>query len=240
MTRAVERQRAAIKAKSLREIAEERVGAAFTASADQGVRAWMVDKGKLAPGQRARNPGGPCPRALSVPTAGCRGAVRDATVRSEQKIIFPNERWRLFPPPFPAVRHTPPGRPSTAQRSGPDPVEDRSGDFGELVDLLRGEPVEDQAPDRLGMAGDGGGERGAADVGDGGVAGAAAAVPLNQAAPRTSGLPLGNAGAARYRREKWRYRLWRRFHLGAVEAADQPDAGSRSSGAVHCPFEHAG
>jgi len=43
MAQAVERQRADIKAKSLREIAEERVGAAFTASADQSVRAWMVD-----------------------------------------------------------------------------------------------------------------------------------------------------------------------------------------------------
>jgi pimeloyl-ACP methyl ester carboxylesterase len=43
MTRSVERQRTDIKAKSLREIAEERVGAAFTESADQSVRAWMVD-----------------------------------------------------------------------------------------------------------------------------------------------------------------------------------------------------
>ena len=36
-------QMAFIKDHNLREIAEERVGAAFTASADQGVRAWMVD-----------------------------------------------------------------------------------------------------------------------------------------------------------------------------------------------------
>jgi pimeloyl-ACP methyl ester carboxylesterase len=36
-------QMAFIKDHDLREIAEERVGAAFTASADQGVRAWMVD-----------------------------------------------------------------------------------------------------------------------------------------------------------------------------------------------------
>ena len=43
MAQSVERQSADIKSKSLREIAEERVGAAFTASADQGVRAWMVD-----------------------------------------------------------------------------------------------------------------------------------------------------------------------------------------------------
>ena len=43
MAASVERQRADIKAKSLREIAEDRVGAAFTASADQSVRAWMVD-----------------------------------------------------------------------------------------------------------------------------------------------------------------------------------------------------
>jgi pimeloyl-ACP methyl ester carboxylesterase len=43
IAQSVERQSADIKSKSLREIAEERVGAAFTASADQGVRAWMVD-----------------------------------------------------------------------------------------------------------------------------------------------------------------------------------------------------
>jgi pimeloyl-ACP methyl ester carboxylesterase len=43
MAQSVERQSADIKSKSLREIAEERVGAAFTAGADQGVRAWMVD-----------------------------------------------------------------------------------------------------------------------------------------------------------------------------------------------------
>jgi len=43
MAQEVKRQSADIKSKSLREIAEERVGAAFTASADQGVRAWMVD-----------------------------------------------------------------------------------------------------------------------------------------------------------------------------------------------------
>jgi pimeloyl-ACP methyl ester carboxylesterase len=43
MAQNVERQSADIKSKSLREIAEERVGAAFTARADQGVRAWMVD-----------------------------------------------------------------------------------------------------------------------------------------------------------------------------------------------------
>jgi hypothetical protein len=48
-------------------------------------------------------------------------------------------------------------------------VEDRAGNVGELVDLLRGEPVEDQAPDLLGVAGDGGAERGAADRGDGGA-----------------------------------------------------------------------
>jgi pimeloyl-ACP methyl ester carboxylesterase len=39
----VESQRAYIRSHTLREIAENRVGAAFTASADQGVRAWMVD-----------------------------------------------------------------------------------------------------------------------------------------------------------------------------------------------------
>lgn len=43
MAQSVELQKADIKAKSLREIAEERVGAAFTASADQSMRAWMVD-----------------------------------------------------------------------------------------------------------------------------------------------------------------------------------------------------
>ena len=43
MAQSVERQSADIKSKSLREIAEERVGAAFTAGADQDVRAWMVD-----------------------------------------------------------------------------------------------------------------------------------------------------------------------------------------------------
>jgi 3-oxoadipate enol-lactonase / 4-carboxymuconolactone decarboxylase len=43
MAQSVERQRAAIKSRTLRQIAEDRVGAAFTASADQGVRAWMVD-----------------------------------------------------------------------------------------------------------------------------------------------------------------------------------------------------
>ena len=43
MAQEVKRQSADIKSKSLREIAEERVGAAFTAGADQGVRAWMVD-----------------------------------------------------------------------------------------------------------------------------------------------------------------------------------------------------
>jgi pimeloyl-ACP methyl ester carboxylesterase len=43
MAQSVERQSADIKSKTLREIAEERVGAAFTADADQGVRAWMVD-----------------------------------------------------------------------------------------------------------------------------------------------------------------------------------------------------
>ena len=43
MAQEVQRQSADIKSKSLREIAEERVGAAFTAGADQGVRAWMVD-----------------------------------------------------------------------------------------------------------------------------------------------------------------------------------------------------
>jgi pimeloyl-ACP methyl ester carboxylesterase len=43
MAQNVERQRADIKSKNLRKIAEERVGAAFTASADQSVRAWMVD-----------------------------------------------------------------------------------------------------------------------------------------------------------------------------------------------------
>jgi len=36
-------QMAYIESHTLREIAEERVGAAFTASADQGVKAWMVD-----------------------------------------------------------------------------------------------------------------------------------------------------------------------------------------------------
>ena len=36
-------QLAFIKSHNLREIAENRVGAAFTASADQGVKAWMVD-----------------------------------------------------------------------------------------------------------------------------------------------------------------------------------------------------
>ncbi len=36
-------QVAYIKSHTLREIAEERVGAAFTASADQDVKAWMVD-----------------------------------------------------------------------------------------------------------------------------------------------------------------------------------------------------
>ena len=44
------------------------------------------------------------------------------------------------------------------------------------------------------------------------------------------GSALGTAGAAPYRPEKWlRYRPLRRFHLGAVEAADQPDAGNRFS-----------
>ena len=59
-------------------------------------------------------------------------------------------------------------------------VEDRAGNVGELVDLLRGEPVEDQASDRLGVVGDGCLERGAA----GGVdSPPVAAVPLDQAAP---------------------------------------------------------
>jgi hypothetical protein len=59
-------------------------------------------------------------------------------------------------------------------------VEDRAGNVGELVDLLRGEPVEDQASDLLGVVGDGCLERGAA----GGVDGPpVAAVPLDQAAP---------------------------------------------------------
>jgi 3-oxoadipate enol-lactonase len=43
MNRSRDDQMAFIKDHNLREIAEERVGAAFTASADQGVRAWMVD-----------------------------------------------------------------------------------------------------------------------------------------------------------------------------------------------------
>ena len=43
MTQSIERQRAGIKSHSLRQIAEDRVGAAFTDDADQGVRAWMVD-----------------------------------------------------------------------------------------------------------------------------------------------------------------------------------------------------
>ena len=46
-------------------------------------------------------------------------------------------------------------------------VEDRAGNVGDLVDLLRGEPVENQAPDLLGVAGDGGAERGAPGGGDG-------------------------------------------------------------------------
>ncbi len=43
MAQNVQRQRQDIKSHSLRQIAEDRVGAAFTASADQSVRAWMVD-----------------------------------------------------------------------------------------------------------------------------------------------------------------------------------------------------
>jgi 3-oxoadipate enol-lactonase len=43
MAEARESQMAFIKSHNLREIAENRVGAAFTESADQGVKAWMVD-----------------------------------------------------------------------------------------------------------------------------------------------------------------------------------------------------
>jgi pimeloyl-ACP methyl ester carboxylesterase len=43
MAQTVRGQRAYIESHTLREIAEERVGAAFTANADQLVRAWMVD-----------------------------------------------------------------------------------------------------------------------------------------------------------------------------------------------------
>jgi 3-oxoadipate enol-lactonase len=43
MAQTVEEQLAFIKSHTLREIAENRVGAAFTASADQDVKAWMVD-----------------------------------------------------------------------------------------------------------------------------------------------------------------------------------------------------
>jgi len=43
MAEARETQMAFIKSHNLREIAENRVGAAFTESADQGVKAWMVD-----------------------------------------------------------------------------------------------------------------------------------------------------------------------------------------------------
>jgi 3-oxoadipate enol-lactonase len=43
MAQTVAAQAAFIKSRTLREIAENRVGAAFTSSADQGVRAWMVD-----------------------------------------------------------------------------------------------------------------------------------------------------------------------------------------------------
>ena len=57
-------------------------------------------------------------------------------------------------------------------------------DFGELVDLLGGEPVEDQAPDLLPVAGNGGPKRRAAVGGDRGVNGpAVAAMPFDQAAP---------------------------------------------------------
>jgi len=62
-------------------------------------------------------------------------------------------------------------------------VEDRAGDGRELVDLLWGKPVEDQASDLLAVARDSGFERGAARVGDGGVLGPpGAAVPLDEAA----------------------------------------------------------
>jgi len=43
MSQSVDQQMAFIKDHNLREIAEERVGAAFTANVDQSVRAWMVD-----------------------------------------------------------------------------------------------------------------------------------------------------------------------------------------------------
>ena len=43
MAEARETQMAFIKSHNLREIAENRVGVAFTESADQGVKAWMVD-----------------------------------------------------------------------------------------------------------------------------------------------------------------------------------------------------
>ena len=43
MAQTVAAQRAYVESHTLREIAEERVGAAFTANADQDLRAWMVD-----------------------------------------------------------------------------------------------------------------------------------------------------------------------------------------------------
>jgi pimeloyl-ACP methyl ester carboxylesterase len=51
MRHTVEKQRAYIKSHTLREIAEERVGSAFTATADADLRAWMVDM--IAGGDKA-------------------------------------------------------------------------------------------------------------------------------------------------------------------------------------------
>jgi pimeloyl-ACP methyl ester carboxylesterase len=51
MAQTVKMQRAYIKSHTLREIAEERVGSAFTASADADLRAWMVDM--IAGGDKA-------------------------------------------------------------------------------------------------------------------------------------------------------------------------------------------
>ena len=51
MSQTVAAQRAYIETYTLREVAEERVGAAFTASADQYGRAWTVDM--IAGGDKA-------------------------------------------------------------------------------------------------------------------------------------------------------------------------------------------
>jgi hypothetical protein len=96
MAEARESQMAFIKSHNLREIAENRVGAALTESVDQGVKAWMVDmigsgdkeipnatlhvltgeghfanvqvprKGQPAPRRRIRNSRGTCPEAVSA------------------------------------------------------------------------------------------------------------------------------------------------------------------------------